>query len=135
MGARQKLNQSYFNGSLFLAALVGLLAQSWLVFFLVLFVLLGFILYLREIRLRRQNKERPGEKGHQSANTRGEKVKNRGPPPALIGSALIVAVLTLAVHQILSGRSGGSAQALLPVHVLPISARHGRGRRHHECRT
>jgi hypothetical protein len=31
-GARQKLNASYFNGSLFLAVASGWLAQSWLVF-------------------------------------------------------------------------------------------------------
>ena len=50
MRARQKLNASYFNGSLLLAAAIGGLAQSWPVFFLALRVLLGFNLYLNEIR-------------------------------------------------------------------------------------
>src|SRR5947209_5883833 len=39
MGARQKLNRSYVNGSLLLASLVGWLAQSWLTFGLALAVL------------------------------------------------------------------------------------------------
>ena len=50
MGARQKLNANYFNGSLCLAGLAGWLAQSWAVFFLVLAVLLGINIYRNEIR-------------------------------------------------------------------------------------
>ncbi len=52
MGARTKLNQAYFNGSLIIAAMVGLVAQSWLLFFLALAVLLASNLYLQEIRPR-----------------------------------------------------------------------------------
>lgn len=50
MGAREKLNQGYFNGSLFVAAVLGGLMQSWLVFALTLCVLLAFNLYQKEIR-------------------------------------------------------------------------------------
>ena len=52
MGAREKLNASYFTGSLIVAALLGLVTESWPVFFLALAVLLASNLYLREIRLR-----------------------------------------------------------------------------------
>ena len=50
MGAREKLNVAYLNGSLVLAAVVGVLAQSWSAFFITLTVLLGFNLYQHEIR-------------------------------------------------------------------------------------
>lgn len=52
MGARRKLNVAYVNGSLFLAAVVGLLAQSWVVFFLVLVVALIGNFVTGEIRPR-----------------------------------------------------------------------------------
>lgn len=47
MGARQKLNRAFFNGSLLLA---GVVTESWLFFGLVLAVLLATNLYLGEIR-------------------------------------------------------------------------------------
>jgi hypothetical protein len=50
MGARQKLNVAYVNGSVFLALILGWVAESWLMFVLSLMVLLGINLYLREIR-------------------------------------------------------------------------------------
>jgi hypothetical protein len=50
MGARQKLNGSYFNGSLLVAGMAGAFFQSWLVFFTALFTMLGLNLYLQEIR-------------------------------------------------------------------------------------
>ena len=50
MGARQKLNAAYFHGSLLLAAIAGWLAQSWLVFFVTVAILLVLNLYAREIR-------------------------------------------------------------------------------------
>ncbi len=53
MRARTKLNQAYFNGSLLIAALVGLVAQSWLLFLLALTVLLAWNLVCQEIRPRR----------------------------------------------------------------------------------
>jgi type IV secretory pathway TrbD component len=40
VGARQKLNSSYFCGSLLLASVIGLLLQSWLV---LLFALVVFV--------------------------------------------------------------------------------------------
>lgn len=55
MGARQKLNASYFNGSLLLAALIGWLAQSWALFFVALAVLLGLNVYQDEIRPRKRH--------------------------------------------------------------------------------
>ena len=57
MGARQKLNRAYVNGSLLAAAAVGWLSQSWLAFVLTLGVLLGCHLFLGEIR------PRPGRHG------------------------------------------------------------------------
>ena len=53
MSARQKLNASYFGGSLLLAAMIGGLAQSWLVFVLALLVLVAINLYLNQIRPKR----------------------------------------------------------------------------------
>jgi hypothetical protein len=50
MGARHKLNQAYFFGSLLLAGVFGGLTQSWLFFVLALFVLLAANLYAGEIR-------------------------------------------------------------------------------------
>ena len=54
MGARQKLNASYFTGSLLLAALGGWLAESWLAFLVSLIVLVGFNLFFNEIRLTKE---------------------------------------------------------------------------------
>lgn len=50
MGARQKLNKAFFNGSLLVAAFVGILADSWLVFGLTLLVMLALSLHSGEIR-------------------------------------------------------------------------------------
>jgi hypothetical protein len=57
MGAREKLNAVYLNGSLLLAAVVGVLTQSWPVFFITLVGLLGLNLYLHQIR-----PQRPGRR-------------------------------------------------------------------------
>jgi hypothetical protein len=57
MGARQKLNRGYVNGSLLAAAAVGWLGQSWPAFALTLAVLLACNLFLGEIR------PRPGRRG------------------------------------------------------------------------
>lgn len=50
MGARQKLNQAFATGSVFMASVVGVLAQSWPVFFVTLILLLAGNVYLGEIR-------------------------------------------------------------------------------------
>jgi hypothetical protein len=50
MGARKKLNSAYTLGSLILAIVVGVAFQSFTVFILALFVLIGCNLYLGEIR-------------------------------------------------------------------------------------
>lgn len=57
MGARTRLNQAYFNGSLMIAAVLGLLAESWPLFFLALAVLLASNVYLDEIRPSRHTRE------------------------------------------------------------------------------
>ncbi len=62
MGAREKLNIAYLNGSLLLAANVGGLAQSWPVFFVTLVILLGLNLYLHEIRPQRPGKSERNRK-------------------------------------------------------------------------
>ena len=50
MGARQKLNTSYFTGSLLVAGLAGGLTDSCAVFGLALILLVGLSLWTREIR-------------------------------------------------------------------------------------
>jgi hypothetical protein len=50
MGARHKLDLSYFTGSLLLAALIGLLGQSWAAFNLALLCMLALNLAVGEIR-------------------------------------------------------------------------------------
>ncbi len=52
MGARQKLNVAYFNGGLIVAALVGLVAQSWTMFWLALIVSFALCCHSGEIRHR-----------------------------------------------------------------------------------
>jgi hypothetical protein len=51
MGARQKLNGSYFLGSLLLAGLAGGLTDSWLVLVIGLAVLVGINVNNGDIRL------------------------------------------------------------------------------------
>lgn len=58
MGARQKLNRAFFNGSLLLAGLTGACTESWLVFGLALAVLLALNLWAGEIRL-----DKPEQRG------------------------------------------------------------------------
>jgi hypothetical protein len=59
MSARQKLNQSYFLGSLLLAGLIGWATQTWLAFFGALVVLVASNLYGKEIRLAKRRKRDP----------------------------------------------------------------------------
>lgn len=51
MGARHKLNGSYFLGSLLTAAVVGWLMDSWVILVIGLIVLVGLNLKSGEIRL------------------------------------------------------------------------------------
>jgi hypothetical protein len=50
MSSRRKLNAAFFNGSLIVAAVIGLLFQSWAVFVLILVVLVIGNLVAGEIR-------------------------------------------------------------------------------------
>jgi hypothetical protein len=52
MGARQKLNAAYLNSCLFVATLVGLIAESWALFWLVLVVSVGACCHSGDIRHR-----------------------------------------------------------------------------------
>jgi hypothetical protein len=52
MGARQKLNVSYLQGGVILAAVIGVLTNSWIVFGIALDVLIGGALHDGAIRLR-----------------------------------------------------------------------------------
>ena len=52
MGARQKLNAAYFNGCLIVSGLVGLVAQSWTLFWLSLVVSVALCSHSGEIRHR-----------------------------------------------------------------------------------
>jgi hypothetical protein len=54
MGARKKLNSSYFLGSLMVASLSGWFTQSWLVFGAAAVILLGANLHNGDIRLGRR---------------------------------------------------------------------------------
>ena len=51
MSARKKLNTAYVGGSLVMSAVFGLLAESWLVFVIVLIVVLAFHFYEGNIRI------------------------------------------------------------------------------------
>jgi hypothetical protein len=59
MGARQKLNRAFFNGSLLLSGAAGILTGSWLVFGLSLAALLVLNLWASEIRLRKSRQRDP----------------------------------------------------------------------------
>ena len=50
MGARQKLNTAYVNGALIVAGTIGLAADSWLVFLVILAVSLGCACHSGDIR-------------------------------------------------------------------------------------
>jgi hypothetical protein len=50
MGARQKLNSAYVAGSLIIAGVFGVAAQSWVVFIIVLILILAANLYERNLR-------------------------------------------------------------------------------------
>jgi hypothetical protein len=60
MGARQKLNVSYFTGSLLVAAGSGWLTGSWIVFVVVLVVLMVLNLQANEIRPTRRHDRNQG---------------------------------------------------------------------------
>ena len=57
MSARKKLNTAYLTGSILMAAAFGGMAESWLVFVIVLIVLVGFHLY--EGNIRTKNPQNP----------------------------------------------------------------------------
>ena len=50
MGARNDLNEAYITGSVVLAALVGGMANSWVVFVVALVVLIGTYIATKKIR-------------------------------------------------------------------------------------
>jgi hypothetical protein len=56
MGVRQKLNQAFFNGSLFLAGVAGVVSESWWFFVVVLLALLALNLGTGEIRPTRRTR-------------------------------------------------------------------------------
>ena len=51
MGARKKLNAANFNGCLLISGLFGAAAESWLVFFMLMIVFVGFAYHQRSIRI------------------------------------------------------------------------------------
>ncbi len=51
MGARQKLNAANFNGCLLLSAIFGTATESWLVFFMLMVIFVGFAYHQRSIRI------------------------------------------------------------------------------------
>lgn len=61
MGARNRLNAAYFHGSVFVAALVRWLMQSWLIFALTLVVLLVGNVAAGEIRVHKRGRKGPGQ--------------------------------------------------------------------------
>lgn len=59
MGARQKLNQANLNGALVIAALVGAVTHSWIVFVLTGLLVVGTSLYGGGIRARVRGRRSP----------------------------------------------------------------------------
>jgi len=59
LGARTKLNAAHFNGCLFVSAVVGLVAQSWLLFLLALAVTVACSVHSGGIRNRQVDGHRP----------------------------------------------------------------------------
>jgi 1,4-dihydroxy-2-naphthoate octaprenyltransferase len=51
MSARQKLNQACLSGALTVAAILGAVAQSWLVFFIAGALLIAAAVYTGDVRL------------------------------------------------------------------------------------
>lgn len=56
MGARQKLNQIHLVGSAVVAAILGWLTGSWMVFFIVLVILLVLCCFTGDIRPRQNQR-------------------------------------------------------------------------------
>lgn len=54
MNARHKLNIAYFQGALLLAAAIGIVAESWIVFLAMLAFFIAVSLYVGDIRLTRR---------------------------------------------------------------------------------
>lgn len=54
MGARQKLNRASVNGSLFIAGVIGVIAQSWIVFLIALALSLALAVLAGDIRFKSQ---------------------------------------------------------------------------------
>ena len=52
MGARIKLNVAFVNGTLIVAAGLGLVTQSWIVYFVAAAIGIGFSLHAGDIRLK-----------------------------------------------------------------------------------
>lgn len=60
MGARQKLNQGYIQGSLVLAGVIGVACGSWIVFWIAAVILVGLSLQSGEVRLTRRRRSHRG---------------------------------------------------------------------------
>jgi hypothetical protein len=58
MGAREKLNQAYLNGAIVVAAIVGLVAQSWTLFWIAVAYVIASSIYGGGIR------PKPGRQRH-----------------------------------------------------------------------
>jgi hypothetical protein len=56
MGARHKLNQVYVLGAICVAAVIGVLIQSWAAAFIVGAVLIAGSIYAGDVRLNRQRR-------------------------------------------------------------------------------
>jgi hypothetical protein len=75
MGARHKLNEMYAIGSALVAAWFGLIAESWLVFLVVLIGVLGLMLHGGDIRLQQPANSQAGHSPHRSP--RGDRSRHR----------------------------------------------------------
>jgi hypothetical protein len=73
MGARHKLNEMYAIGSALVAAWFGLIAESWLVFLVVLIGVLGLMLHGGDIRLQQPANSQAGH----SPSPRGGRSRQR----------------------------------------------------------
>ena len=57
MGVRHKLNQVHLLGAVGIAAIVGVLIQSWAAFFIAAAVLIGGSIYSGDVRLDRRRRK------------------------------------------------------------------------------
>ena len=70
MGARQKLNQGYVQGSLVIAGVIGAACGSWTIFCIAAVILVGLSLQSGEVRLTGRGSRRNSSRNREPPNRR-----------------------------------------------------------------